>query len=394
MGAGAGSRLLLMLAALVVVVAGLKAAESVIVPVLFAAFMAIISAPLLFWLQRKRVPSGLAVTLVVVGVVGAMALIGTLLGTSVTDFTNAIPTYRGRLSEILKSAVAWAAQYNVQLEASELLGYVDPGQAMGWISSALASVAALLSNALFVVLTMVFILLEAAALPRKLRVAMDDPEADLGKFSKIATEINSYLVIKTLVSLGTGLAAGLSVWAIGVDFPFLWGLVAFLLNFIPNIGSIIAAAPPILLALVQYGGGRALAVTVAYTIINLVMGNVIEPHFMGRRLGLSSLVVFLSLVVWGWVWGPIGMLLSVPLTMIVKILLENSDEFRGIAVLLGPDPPEDEPAVPRSPTAALRRVLQQRREDTLFGDRTLPPRERPKPSEEPPEPPPEPPPEA
>jgi predicted PurR-regulated permease PerM len=147
------------------------------------------------------------------------------------------------------------------------------------------------------------------------------------------------VAIKPLVSLATGGFVALWVGLLGVDFPLLWGLVAFLMNYIPSLGSILAAVPAILLTIVQLGPGRALAVAIGYLVVNVVLGNFVEPHFMGRRLGMSTLVVFLSLVFWGWVWGPVGMLLSVPLTMVLKILLENTEDLRWVAVLLGPPTP-------------------------------------------------------
>jgi predicted PurR-regulated permease PerM len=147
--------------------------------------------------------------------------------------------------------------------------------------------------------------------------------------------VNHYLFIKTWISLLTGLVAGVLCWAIGVDFPLLWGLLAFLLDYVPNIGSIIAAVPPVLLALVQLGPGQALAVLVGYLIINNVLGNFVEPRFMGEGLGLSSFAVLLSLVFWGWVLGPVGMLLSIPLTMAVKIAMEEQPNMRWISLLLG-----------------------------------------------------------
>jgi predicted PurR-regulated permease PerM len=154
--------------------------------------------------------------------------------------------------------------------------------------------------------------------------------------------VHDYVFLKAIVSAGTGVLISLLMWALGVDFPLLWGLIAFMFNFVPNIGSVIAAVPAVLLALVQHGVGVAAGVGVGYIAINLVVGNVIEPKLMGEKLGLSTLVVFLSLVFWGWLWGPVGMLLSVPLTVIVKIALEHSDDFRWVAILLGPsddDPP-------------------------------------------------------
>jgi predicted PurR-regulated permease PerM len=146
--------------------------------------------------------------------------------------------------------------------------------------------------------------------------------------------VQRYLAVKTTVSLVTGAAIAIWTGLVGLDFALVWGLLAFLLNYIPTIGSIIAAAPAVLLATVQLGLGPALLVGVGFLVVNTVLGNIVEPALMGRAVGLSTLVVFTSLVFWGWVWGPVGMLLSVPLTMIVKIFLENSDELRWIAVLL------------------------------------------------------------
>ena len=182
---------------------------------------------------------------------------------------------------------------------------------------------------------MAFILAEATVFPAKLRAALGREDADLGRFVQITREVQHYLGIKTVISLITGILVGFWVWMLGVDFPLFWGLLAFLFNYVPTIGSILAAIPAMLLALVQFGVGPALVVVLGYLVINVIFGNIVEPHLLGRRLGLSTLVVILSLLFWGWVWGPIGMLLSLPLTMIVKIMLENTDDFRWIAVLLG-----------------------------------------------------------
>ena len=194
---------------------------------------------------------------------------------------------------------------------------------------------AALSQIFLVILTMVFMLVEASSLPGKLRRAMGSPDADLKDWRAAMQQVQKYVAIKAAVSLATAALATLLTAALGIDFPLLWGLIAFLFNFIPNIGSVIAAIPPVLLALVQYGLTSALLVAAGYLSINLIMGNVVEPRLMGRRLGLSTLVVFLSLIFWNWVWGPVGMVLSVPLTVIVKIVLEHSTEFRGLAIMLG-----------------------------------------------------------
>ena len=157
----------------------------------------------------------------------------------------------------------------------------------------------------------------------------------MGRFRGFIESFNRYLALKTLFSLATGVVIGIWLAVLGVDFALLWGLLAFLLNFVPNIGSIIAAIPAIFLAFIQLGWGPALLTCLGYIVVNVVFGSILEPKFMGRRLGLSTLVVFLSLVFWGWVLGPVGMVLSVPLTMIVKIAMESNEDTRWIAILLG-----------------------------------------------------------
>lgn len=347
-------RAILTLACLVILVAGMKAAQSILVPFLVAVFLAILGLPSLAWLLRKNVPNAVAALIVVFGMVGVLALLGALVGGSIDSFAAAAPRYQEKLTEYvdnldprihrllglddatsegLAGDPASAGGITPRFKVTD---YVNAGAVMTLVGATLVGVANALSNTILVILTMAFILLEAAALPQKIRIALGRPDADLSRFSKVTSEVQRYLAIKTWTSLATGILVGLWCAFLGVDFALLWGLVAFLLNYIPNLGSIIAAVPPILLALIQSGRiGLALMVAAGYLVVNFSIGNVIEPNLMGRRLGLSTLVVFLSLVFWGWVWGPVGMLLSVPLTMILKILLENSAEFHWIAVLLG-----------------------------------------------------------
>jgi predicted PurR-regulated permease PerM len=194
-----------------------------------------------------------------------------------------------------------------------------------------------MANLFLIVLTIVFMLFEAQSLPRKVHLALDDPEMRLSQIERFLQSVNQYMVIKTLVSLATGVIVGVGLALMGVDYALLWGVVAFLFNYIPNIGSIIAAIPAVLLAFVQLGTAGAGAVAALYLATNMVMGNLVEPRFMGRGLGLSTLVVFLSLIFWGWLLGSVGMLLSVPLTMIVKIALESSQSGSWLAILLSDD---------------------------------------------------------
>ncbi len=329
----------IVLAALIVITAGLKAAEDLAVPFLLAAFIATIGATPMFWLERHRVPGWLAITIVVVAMVGILMGVGALAAQSASTFTQKLPFYQERLTSLYEEAIAWLGGYGIELSRQMLLENFNPGQALAMAGNTLAGLGGVLSNSFLILLTVIFILAEASSFPRKLRDILRDADRSMPHFARFAENVNRYIAIKTTVSLITGLAIAAYLAVLGVDFPILWGLLAFLLNFVPAIGSIIAAAPAVLLALVQIGPGYALLTAMGYAVVNIGMGNIVEPRFMGRELGLSTLVVFLSLVLWGWVLGPVGMLLSVPLTMTAKIALEANPATDWLAHLLGPAQP-------------------------------------------------------
>ncbi|MBL1432820.1 MAG: AI-2E family transporter [Gammaproteobacteria bacterium] len=329
-------KVLLVGAAFVVVVAGMRAAESVLVPFLLSVFIAVISTPFLFWLQRMRVPSMVAVMLII-GVIVALAVgLGVLVSSSIDDFISNLPIYESRLRDELVLVLDWLQKFGIEISRKGLLEYFDPGKVFEFAGTTLKSLGGVLSNLFLILLTVVFILFEASGFRAKLQTILEDPDRSLPHFSRFSDTLKQYMIIKTLVSIVTGIIIAIWLAILGVDYPLLWGVLAFALNYVPNIGSIIAAVPAVLLALIQVDGQTAILAAVGYVVVNLVMGNAVEPRFMGRHLGLSTLVVFLSLVFWGWVLGPVGMLLSVPLTMTVKIALESQDDTKWMAVMLGP----------------------------------------------------------
>ena len=331
------ARIVITLAAFVLVVAGMREAKDLLVPFLMALFLAIITAPSLAYLQQRKLPMPLALTLVILAVVAVGMLLGVFIGNSVEAFSEQLPLYQEKLQQQMAALLAWLGQWGIELPRSTLSNLLDPSRAMRMAAQGLSSLGGLLTNTFLILVTMIFLLVEAAGFPTKLRAIMADPEQSWAAVQRFLDSIKHYMAIKTATSLLTGTLVALWLWIIGVDFPLLWGLVAFLLNFVPNIGSLIAAVPAVLLALVQLGSGAALWTALGYLLINNLIGNLVEPRFMGRGLGLSSLVVFLSLVFWGWVLGMIGMFLSVPLTMTVKIALDSHPQTRWIATLLGPD---------------------------------------------------------
>ena len=336
MGSGKG---FVIFASLVVITAGLKAAEDLAVPFLLAAFIATIAATPMFWLERHRVPGWAAITIVMAAMVAILLGVGALVAQSAGAFTQKLPFYQERLTALFTEAIAWLQDYGIELSRDLLVENFNPGEALALAGATLAGLGGVLSNSFLIILTVIFILAEATSFPRKLRDVLRDADRSMPFFARFAENVNRYIAIKTTVSLVTGLAITAYLMVLGVDFPILWGLLAFLLNFVPAIGSIIAAVPAVLLALVQLGPGVALLTAAGYAAVNIGMGNVVEPRFMGRGLGLSTLVVFLSLVLWGWVLGPVGMLLSVPLTMTAKIALEANPSTVWLAHLLGPAQP-------------------------------------------------------
>jgi AI-2 transport protein TqsA len=328
---------LLILASFIIVIAGMKAASSLLIPFFLAVFIAVICAPPLFWLQRKGVPKVLALVLILLAMLLLGILFAALIGPSLNDFLKSLPDYQERLSAHFTALIGWLREKGINIPAKEVPRTLHPGWVMdlaGGIFSALSSV---LTNGFLILLTVVFILMEVSDLPKKLRIVLKNPERSLATIEKFSRDAKRYLVIKTLISAAVGLVIWLWLLILGVDYPVLWGTLSFLLNYVPNIGAIIAALPVALLALVQLGLGSALLTVLGFVVVHIVVGNIIEPKMMGRGLSLSTLVVFLSMAFWGWVLGPIGMILSVPMTSLVTIALESYEETRGLAFMLGSD---------------------------------------------------------
>jgi predicted PurR-regulated permease PerM len=329
--------LLFICAALVVVLVGIQAASTILVPFLLALFIAIVCNPLIQWLVRWRLPQWAALSVVLAAIVLLGFLMAGLVGKSLTDLTSSLPQYRQQLDSQLDGLIAGLATMNIPIDRQQVLAYLDPEVLMGLSMRLLGGLSKIMGDVFLILLTVVFMLLEASSIPGKIHLALHDPEMKMRQIDQFLHAVNHYLEIKTMVSLGTGLAVGLMLWLLDVQYFVLWGVMSFLLNYVPNIGSFIAALPVIVQVMVLQSPMMAALVSGGYIVINTVMGNIIEPRWLGRGLGLSTLVVFLSLMFWGWLLGAVGMLLSVPLTIIVKIALEASPEGRWLAILLGPE---------------------------------------------------------
>jgi len=390
---GSGIQVLLSMACVVLLVAGLKAASSLFIPIMLGLFLAMLSMPILNWLDRRGLPRPLAVLMTILvdllilgGIVFLTSgVIGNFTENSV-EYTEKLRNQAAEFSRTMDQKIAqleqlWsesgengqkpesapvdnsspAPETIVVPEVSppaegEVLEEDGPPQLVPsitfsklfdlyWDSSRILEFVgqidvvnrftSLASTIFFALIVMIFVLAESGGYAEKVRAVLQVRGPDLRRFQSISNDIQKYLGIKTAVSLLTGVLAMLACLAFRVDFPLLWGLVAFLFNFVPAIGSILAGIPPVLLALILHGFWPATGVLACYLVINVAIGNFLEPMLLGDRFGISTVIVILSVLVWGFIWGPVGMLLAVPLTMLVKVMLDNSSDLRWISALMG-----------------------------------------------------------
>ena len=424
--AGSGLRVLMTAACLVVVLTGLKLAAELFIPIFLGLFLALLSMPILNWLDRHGFPRPLAVLSTVIIDLLILGVI-VLLGSSVIgDFQEKSKEYTKRLQKqaadfsrtmdekIDRLENFWAEstdeprkEENQPVPDPEKLENQTPdvsnretenpeapeeagddtkeGMALFGIEEITFSklfelyfdenrlleivgqfdvvnrFTSLATKSFFALIVMIFVLAESNSYATKVRDVLHVSGPDLRRFQSISQDIQKYLGIKTAASAATGLLAMLTCIVFRVDFPLLWGLVAFLFNYVPAIGSIMAGVPPVILALILHGFWPAAGVMACYLAINVTIGNFLEPMLLGERFGISTTIVVLSVLVWGYIWGPVGMLLAVPLTMMVKVMLDNSSDFRWISALMGKrpgdsgddeEPSEDEPSADPEPEPA------------------------------------------
>tara|TARA_B100001094_G_C18179540_1_gene800032 strand:- start:120 stop:1160 length:1041 start_codon:yes stop_codon:yes gene_type:complete len=327
-------RSFVLIASLVIIFAGIRAASPIVEPFILSVFIAIMCNPIIQFLGRYRVPKVISIILIMVGIMYVGIWVSSLFASSAQEFSQKFPLYRAQLLKDVQWVVLRLQHHGVEVSNEQLMSYLDPNRAMSLISDLLSGLGNVMTNLFLILLTVVFMLFEASTISHKMHYAMDDPKMRMRQMDDFLIAINRYVAIKTIVSLTTGVLIGIGVLIIGIDYPLLWAVLAFLLNYIPNVGSIFAALPTSLLALVQFGIPGFIATVLLYFGVNITMGSMIEPRFMGKGLGLSTLVVFLSLIFWGWMLGAVGMLLSVPLTMFIKIALDYSQSGKSFAIIL------------------------------------------------------------
>ncbi|WP_168428221.1 AI-2E family transporter [Erwinia amylovora] len=330
-----GQNILLKLATLVVILAGIKMSAEIVVPFILAMFFAIVINPLVSVLIQRGIKRGMAISLVVMILLLALALLVAMVAGSLQEFSEVYPQLQAQSVQKLGVIQHFAARFNLNISSTSLAQWLDPGAIMDVATTMLRQLSGAMTQLVLVIMTVIFMLFEVHHLPYKLRYALVNPQIHIAGLHKALKGVTHYLALKALISLVTGVLVWLSLLALGIKFALLWGIVAFVLNFIPNIGPVIAGIPPVLQALLLNTPLEAGLVAGLFVSIHMLLGNLLEPRLLGRGLGLSSLVVFLSLIFWGWLLGPVGMLLSVPLTSVCKILMESTPGGARLAILLG-----------------------------------------------------------
>lgn len=322
-------------AGIIIIIAAMYFARSIIMPVLLALFITIICAQPILWLEKKKVPQGLAVIIVLIGILSIFFGLGYLIGNGISTFTADTSSYETKLKSIVDSFVKFLNDYGINITKDQFPNLTDPARIIKYSVVALNELLTMAGSTFLVFLTIIFMLLELNSVSDKVRAVFKGPAESFDYLSKIINNIRRYLAIKSAFAIATGILIFAALSLIGLDNAILWAVIAALLSFIPNIGSIIAAIPALLFALLQMGLAGAIWTLLSYMIVNNVLGNFLEPRFMGKGLSLSTLVVFLSLIFWRFILGPIGMFLSVPLTMAIKIVLEQSEKTKWLAIILG-----------------------------------------------------------
>lgn len=324
---------LLSILAIIAIGCVLKAAKSVILPLVLAWLLYFIFAPIVRILAKRKIPTAISTAVVLALFIGVCFAGAMFLNGRIMTFIEAYPRYQVRFDELFQTYIQ---SFDVP---RSVFGQIDPGAMVGrYVLSLSGFFVSFVSNLILVAIFLVFLLLGSPSFGVKIRLSFSERNARkiLHVINSISLQIGRYLTLQTLISLATGVLVWFALDRIGVDFPVTWGALAFLLNFIPTIGSLIASIPPVVLALIQFQPelGPVFLTAIVLFIIQQTMGNFIAPKVMGDRLNLSPVVIMVSLLFWGWLWGVTGAILSVPIASSLKIICDNVERLKVIGIMM------------------------------------------------------------
>ncbi len=333
------SVLLLAVIAFGLIAAAMDFAQPVIMPLVIALLLSFVLAPIVDILHRLHIPRPIAIAVVILMLLGLFFLVALIFYTSIQSFVRNFPQYQARLQELI-DGLSMGLSESLGMETDLLSGIDWPTMIRDYLLTLSGSFFDFMTSLFVVTIFLIFLLLEQPFLKSKLEAAFEaGTSAKIGLVMEhINLQIGRYLGLKLAISAATGFLIWLLLFLIGMDFPIIWGFLGFVLNFIPSIGSTVHFFVTSIMAFIQYfpdSIGKVLAVVLSMLAIQTIIGNIMDPRLQGRRLNLSPFLVLFSLILWGWLWGAVGMLLATPLTVAIKIVCENIPAFYPASVLMG-----------------------------------------------------------
>lgn len=339
-------RYLLIIIALPIVAIILKSLRELFIPLVIAIFLSFLFAPLIDWLKRKKVPIAVVILIVITVLILFFIMLSSLLYSAGNSLVEGLPRYQEKFTVLVTQLVDWLENWGEKMDlafgsfpALDLQKMLTPGSfsLTKLASDTMGGFISLIWNIFLTLIFLLFIISGATSLEAKLKNAVgeDRQQRNVATVTSIQAQIQKYLMTKTIISVITGIIGGILMLIFGVDFVLVGAILLFALNYIPNIGSIIASGIPMLVCLLQYGFGfRMIAFSVLIIATQLLLGNILEPKLQGDRLDLSPIMVLVSLIVWGWLWGIPGMFISVPLTSAINIILKEVDNKNIISAII------------------------------------------------------------
>ena len=341
-------RVMLVLTTLVVVFVGMRLAAPILDPILFAVVLALLFSPIYAWLRRRRVPTPLALVIMLVGLTILFASIAGIMGVSIARFSGDIGSYTGKLNGQLDNIQSLTK--NLGVSKADLHKALSPSALTGAIADILSGVADFLSDLFLILIIVLFLLAEGPAMMNRLRASAGEDHPQVARLALFGRSVIRQLGLRAIVNLFTATGVVLLLFVLRVDFPLMWGILAFFLSFIPWIGLPLAVAPAVILALAEHGPTSALLVIAGVTVINILAENALSPMLMGRGLSISPTVLFLGFIFWAWLLGGPGAFLAAPLTIFLILMLGTFPETQWLANVMGMGGPDPEAPDPEEPS--------------------------------------------
>jgi AI-2 transport protein TqsA len=345
-------RVMLVLAATVVVLVGIRLGAPILNPIFFAVVLTLLFSPIYSWLKRRGLPAPLALLIMLVLLTVLFLGLFFILGASITRFSERVGYYTAQLNGHVVNLDALIERLG--LSNVDLRDVVNPSALADALGVVLSGIAGFLSDLFLILMIMLFLLGEGPAMMNRLQASVREDNPQVARLTVVGQSVVRQFGLRAIVNLVTGAGVTVLLFALGVDFPLLWGILTFFLSFVPYIGLVLAVAPAVVLALAEFGVTRAALVIAGVVVINILAENVLSPMMMGRGLNISPTIVFLSFIIWAWLLGGPGAFLALPITLFVAVMLDTFPETRWLASIIGVSSPDtDAPggAAPGAPTS-------------------------------------------